>query len=401
MTAAVLFDLDGTLLDHAGAARRAVTAWAATVAPGAGDEPALAAAWSALEREHFAAYLAGECSFQEQRRRRLRGFLPLLGSPVDEARLDDRFADYLRHYEAAWRVYPDVADALVGLRCHGYRLGVLTNGDARQQRRKLAAIGLGDAFDVVCCSAELGVAKPDPAAFRLAAARLGHQPRQLRYVGDDPDTDHRAACRAGLHGTWLDRTVRRADVSADRVDRLTRLPELRPATAVVPGEGHPASWRAALDRFAELVGRRTAWAVTGSAAAALHGAVVTPGDVDVVTDPVGLAALRRRFGDATVTEPFRAAGVSASARLRVELDGTPFEVLVGVRNRRPDGSWSAPATPDDRLWIPSSGRLVPVLPLSSLLRVAEERGRAGQGAAIRRRLGDLRIGERALPSDGR
>ncbi|MFC0006724.1 HAD-IA family hydrolase [Micromonospora siamensis] len=397
----MLFDLDGTMLDHAGAARRAVTAWAATVAPGVGGDPTLVAAWSALEREHFAAYLAGECSFTEQRRRRMRAVLALLGSAVDEARLDDEFADYLRHYEAAWRPYPDVVDALVGLRCRGYRLGVLSNGDAGQQRRKLSAIGLGDAFDVVCCSSELGVAKPDPAAFRLAAERLGHPPRHLRYVGDDPETDHRASLRAGLDGTWLDRTARRADVSAIRIDRLTRLPELRATTATTPAGGHPASWRAALDRFADLIDPRARWAVTGSAAVALHGAAVTPRDVDVVTDPAGLVALRRRFGDVSVAEPFRAVGVTARARLRLALDETPFEILVGVRNRRQDGGWSAPATPDDRLWIPSWGRLVPVLPLSSLLRIAQERGRTDQVVAIRRRLGQLRIGDRALPPDGR
>lgn len=58
---AVLFDLDGTLLDHEAAAETAVVAWASEQAH---DHPhrneALVAEWVRLEQRHFAAYRAGE-----------------------------------------------------------------------------------------------------------------------------------------------------------------------------------------------------------------------------------------------------------------------------------------------------------------------------------------------------
>lgn len=83
----MLLDLDGTLLDHAGSSRRALARWLAdqglTPPDGFGEE------WLAAEQRHYPAWRVGEISFAEQRRRRLRDVLPLLGLPVgDDAALD-------------------------------------------------------------------------------------------------------------------------------------------------------------------------------------------------------------------------------------------------------------------------------------------------------------------------
>ena len=91
----------------------------------------------------MSAYLEGDCSFSEQRRRRLRQFLPLLGQPVpmeDEA-LDSWFSvNYLRFYEDAWDVFSDVRNCLELLRGMPIPplLGVITNGDRDQQTAKLS-----------------------------------------------------------------------------------------------------------------------------------------------------------------------------------------------------------------------------------------------------------------------
>src|ERR1019366_739683 len=58
------------------------------------DIEAVIPLWSDLERRHYPAWRAGEISFQEQRRRRLRDFLPAVGRTVQAARLDAVFAEY-------------------------------------------------------------------------------------------------------------------------------------------------------------------------------------------------------------------------------------------------------------------------------------------------------------------
>lgn len=207
----VLFDLDGTLIDHRGAVLAAIgqIIQGATSARLPADD--LVAAWWDLERAHMRRYLAGECSFAEQRRCRLRAFLPLLGEPVpDDAGLDAWFSGrYQPLFEAAWSCYPDVLPCLQALagRSRPLRRAVLTNGDPDQQRAKLARSGLLGHFEAVLTPADLGTAKPDPAAFTAACLQLGVSPRHVLSVGDWLEGDVIAATRAGLTGIWLDRSV--------------------------------------------------------------------------------------------------------------------------------------------------------------------------------------------------
>ena len=96
----MLFDLDGTLLDHESATAAALRAWLPSYGLSNEDIEAVIPLWSDLERRHYPAWRAGEISFQEQRRRRIRDFLPAVGRTVQAARLDAVFAEYLTCYEA-------------------------------------------------------------------------------------------------------------------------------------------------------------------------------------------------------------------------------------------------------------------------------------------------------------
>lgn len=60
----------------------------------------------------------------------------------------------------------------------------LTNGNADLQR-----VGLHGHFSHHVAAREVGVAKPDPAIFHHACARLGLAPSQVLHVGDDPLLD--------------------------------------------------------------------------------------------------------------------------------------------------------------------------------------------------------------------
>lgn len=233
----MLLDLDGTLVDHDGAARRGLVGWL-THQKLVGEDRCLddlVALWDDVAERHFPAFRAGEITFQEQRRRRLRDFLPHLGLRVEhlgETALDRTFADYLQHYEAAWRAFDDVVPCLTSLR--HVRLAVLSNGDQAQQEDKLRRTGLARFFEVVIASSSLGAAKPDPEAFALACERLAVAPASVAYVGDRLDVDARAATAAGLRGVWLDR---RALGSGEHEPTISSLADL----AGVLGRGPAAA----------------------------------------------------------------------------------------------------------------------------------------------------------------
>jgi putative hydrolase of the HAD superfamily len=198
--ALVLFDIDDTLLDDASAQRAA----AMVLHRHAGmdvDMETFLDLWSATSHRHYARYLQGELDFQGQRRARMR---EAVDGALSDAAADILFDSYLDAYESAWALFADVngcLDALGGQ----HRLGVVSNGQGPQQRRKLEALGIADRFACIVISGELGHRKPSPAIFLEACARLGTAPRGAVYVGDRYEIDALGARSAGLTGVWLDR----------------------------------------------------------------------------------------------------------------------------------------------------------------------------------------------------
>jgi epoxide hydrolase-like predicted phosphatase len=87
-------------------------------------------------------------------------------------------------------------------RLHGrYKLAVLSNAPPRLDQW-LSDWQILDLFDVVVCSGDEGVAKPDPAIFELVLARLKVAPEEAVFIDDTPR--HVEAAQAlGLHGIWF------------------------------------------------------------------------------------------------------------------------------------------------------------------------------------------------------
>jgi len=95
-----------------------------------------------------------------------------------------------------------------------YRLGVVTNGYGNA-----AALLAGEAialwFAVIVDSARVGVRKPDPEIFRLAARELGYPPPEVVYVGDSYAQDIRPAKAAGFITVWLRQDAMNAPLPPD------------------------------------------------------------------------------------------------------------------------------------------------------------------------------------------
>lgn len=126
-------------------------------------------------------------------------------------------------------LYPDVLNALGSFREQGYRIAIIANQPA-SRTRELREIGVH--AEVMAMSEEMGVAKPDPAFFDDALARVGRpDPGRVAYVGDRIDNDVLPASAAGMRAVWLRRGpwgVIPSDVPAEAclvVDSLSELVE--------------------------------------------------------------------------------------------------------------------------------------------------------------------------------
>ncbi len=222
---AVIFDLDGTLIDHVGSATKALELWLPGLGATLTDE--LAAAWFGAEEKHFPAWRTREITFAEQRRRRMRDFLPLIDSPVgDDTELDVAFSGYLRHYEAAWTCFDDVQETLEEISGLPVITAVLTNGTEEQQHAKLKAVGLDDRFPYVFTAEGLKAAKPDLTTYREVCAALNVEVHSALHVGDVYALDVQAPREAGLQAVHLDRADAGPLDEAERIRSLRELPPL-------------------------------------------------------------------------------------------------------------------------------------------------------------------------------
>ena len=105
------------------------------------------------------------------------------------------------------RLYDDVRPTLKHLRDSGMSLGLLTDGMASVQRRKIAALGLESLFDAIVCTDELGQdsGKPSPIPYQIILDLLGVSPAESAYVGNDPEKDFPGPNLLGMLGIHLQR----------------------------------------------------------------------------------------------------------------------------------------------------------------------------------------------------
>lgn len=177
---AVLFDLDGTLIDSA-----PDLAGAANDMRVDRDLPALAFADLRPMVGSGARGMVG-CAFN-------------LG-PQDEGFLALR-DEFLSRYEARMtretRVFDSMLPVLAALDAKHVPWGIVTNKVTRYSEPIVHALGLGQRARVLVCGDTTPHAKPHPAPLLEAARRLGIPPDACAYVGDD-ERDVQAGHAAGM-----------------------------------------------------------------------------------------------------------------------------------------------------------------------------------------------------------
>ena len=216
----VFFDLDDTLMNHRHATRAGALVLHRYGVEGWEDFEGFLNHWSALCDAMFQRYADGEMTYVEQRVARILSLWPALSA----SEVTKRCNAYRKADEAAWALFPDVLPCLDALADRP--LGIISNGDRMQQRRKLDFLGISGRFKVVVISDEAGVGKPDARIFQQACAQAGEPAAACWHIGDRLDKDPLAATAAGLRGIWLNRLPA---VPADsRVTTIRSLSEVPP-----------------------------------------------------------------------------------------------------------------------------------------------------------------------------
>ena len=215
--AAVVFDLDGTLVDSVPDLHPAVNRLLAEE----GLPP--------VSRDAVAAMVGEGAGRLVQ-----RAFAAVDVQLSDAAahRYTDRFRDlYLKAPCTHTTLMPHAGTALERLARRGVKLGLCTNKPVAHTRVILERLELAGYFGAVVGGDSLAVRKPDPAPLLATLAPLGAAPSRSVFVGDsvtDRDTARAAGVRAVLvEGGYTDVPVRAlaADAHAASLDELDALLE--------------------------------------------------------------------------------------------------------------------------------------------------------------------------------
>ena len=180
---ALIFDLDGTLIDSAPDMAAAVNTYLQ------------AQGWPVQDTRFVETFIG------HGPRRLLLDMFTALQLPTDAPSLEAAHVAFMAQYwQAPTRLtqfYPDVRDDLHGLHAAGFALGLCTNKPQALTLRILEQLGIASLFSAVVGADAVPACKPDPGHLLAVAAKMGLEPCTWAYVGDS-GIDQTTARAAGV-----------------------------------------------------------------------------------------------------------------------------------------------------------------------------------------------------------
>jgi len=199
---AVLFDMDGVLIDSEPAHEAAI------------NEAVVDFGLAPFTQATFERYFYGRTDYS--------GFVDYL-TAID--RLDLTIADlmaatavaYERRFASNVRGYPDALDALRAAGRRGYRVAIVSGARNREIELAVARFELAPYLDAIIGGDDVPTGKPDPAPYLAGANRLDIQPERCVVIEDAP-AGIASARAAGMRCLAVQRSRDPAQLAAaDRV----------------------------------------------------------------------------------------------------------------------------------------------------------------------------------------
>jgi phosphoglycolate phosphatase len=163
---AILFDLDGTLVDTA---------------------PDMVAVLLGMQKDHGLTQLSYDLARSHVSNGAV-GLIRLAFPEADDAQKDELRQEYLDRYETAVCVdsmlFPGLGELLDTLDVEGRPWGVVTNKPMRMTEPLLEGLGLGSRAACSISGDTIPQRKPDPAPLLLASQQIGIPSEKTVYIGD-------------------------------------------------------------------------------------------------------------------------------------------------------------------------------------------------------------------------
>ena len=191
MIRAVIFDLDGTLLDRDASIKSFVTA----------QYDRLSYALEHIDRQDYLTRFVeldnrGHVWKDKVYQNLVQEFA------ITQVTWQDLLDDYETQFSDRCIAFPHLIEMLGLLRQQNYLLGMITNGRTIFQSKSIAGLSIKKYFDTILISEAEQIRKPQPEIFARAVSRLQVSAAASVYIGDNPQADIAGAKNAGLKAIW-------------------------------------------------------------------------------------------------------------------------------------------------------------------------------------------------------
>lgn len=135
--------------------------------------------------------------------------------------------DFYTYFPDTCVPFPKLHQTLQALERQDFALGLVTNGKSASQNPKIDGLGIRSYFQTVLVSESVGVRKPDPKIFHMALETLRVEPAAAVFVGDNPIADIAGAKAVGMRAIWVEDAYWEEPAIADgKIAQLSDLPIL-------------------------------------------------------------------------------------------------------------------------------------------------------------------------------
>ena len=127
-------------------------------------------------------------------------FLGKLGILHDDEMLEWLHDNFKIYYKTSF--YPCIEELLQEL-ASKYKVAMVSNTMSDQPKLLLQEADMNKYFDLLVCSRDLGVRKPNPEIFNIVLGKIDAEPSETVHVGDSVEADMYGARDSGITGVWI------------------------------------------------------------------------------------------------------------------------------------------------------------------------------------------------------
>ena len=214
MVKAVLFDLDGTLLDRDASVEQFVSVQYDRLTEHLSHIP---------KNDYIARFTELDCHGHVWKDKVYQDLVSEFA--IEGINWQSLLEDYEMRFQFHCVPFQFLTEMLNELKEQGYLLGIITNGRSPFQARAIDGLGVREYFDVILISEVEQVRKPQVEIFQRAMNRLGVPASDSIFVGDHPEADIVGAKSAMMKTIWKRNLFWTEPKEADAiVDELSEIP---------------------------------------------------------------------------------------------------------------------------------------------------------------------------------